>query len=91
MTNDASPAGPAQHRPGSSSVPASRPHARFEFLLAGAVEEADLHLGRRGGEQGEVDAFAVPGCAAGKRQPLPHDPLVGQIIAPQAVRTCSNG
>ena len=40
MTNDASPAGPAHHRPASSSAPASSPQARFEFLPVGEREPA---------------------------------------------------
>ena len=40
MTNDASPASPARHRPESSSAPASSPQARFEFLPAGERETA---------------------------------------------------
>ena len=43
MTNDASPAGPAHHRPASSSAPASSPQARFEFLPAGEREPAIVH------------------------------------------------
>ena len=39
MTLDASPAGPAHQRPGSSSTAASSPQARFEFL-AGEREPA---------------------------------------------------
>ena len=53
MTNDASPAGPAQHRPGSSSVPASSPHARFEFLLAGEREPAIVRVA------GDIDLINV--------------------------------
>lgn len=37
MTNDA---GPAHHRPASSSAPATSPQARFEFLPAGEREPA---------------------------------------------------
>src|ERR1700684_3601003 len=40
MNNDASPAGPAHHRPAGSSSAASSPQARFEFLPAGMSEPA---------------------------------------------------
>src|SRR5579859_4543567 len=50
MTNEASP---AQHRPGSSSGPASSPHGRFEFLLAGDREPAIVRVA------GDIDLINV--------------------------------
>jgi len=40
MTNDATPAGPAHHRPASGSASAASPQAWFEFLPAGEREPA---------------------------------------------------
>ncbi len=64
MTNDASPAGPAHHRAASSSAPASRPQARFEFL-AGEREPAivraagDIDLTNVGQFQAALDQAAA--------------------------------
>ena len=41
MTDDASPGGPAHHRP-ASSAPGRSPQARFEFLPAGEGEPATV-------------------------------------------------
>ena len=65
MTNDASPAGPAQHRPAGSSAPASGPQARFEFLPAGergpAIVRAagDIDLTNVGQFQAALDQAAA--------------------------------
>ena len=40
------------------------------LAIAASIEEADLDFGRVGREEGEVDAFAVPGRAAWMRKPL---------------------
>jgi anti-sigma B factor antagonist len=40
MTNDASPADPAHHRPARGSASATSPQAWFEFVLAGERESA---------------------------------------------------
>ena len=53
MTNDASPAGPAHHRPASSSAPATSPQARFEFLPAGEREPAIVRAA------GDIDLTSV--------------------------------
>ena len=72
MTNDASPAGPAQHRPASSSAPASAPaspQARFEFLPAGEREPAivrvagDIDLTNVGQFQTALDQAAATSSA----------------------------
>ena len=68
MTNDASPAGPAHHRPASSSAPASSPQARFEFL-AGEREPAivraagDIDLTNVGQFQAALDQAAATSSA----------------------------
>jgi len=36
----------------------------LQLGLAALVEQADLHLGGVGGEQGEIDALAIPAGAA---------------------------
>ena len=65
MTNDASPAGPAHHRPASSSVPASSPQARFEFVDAGEGKPAtvraagDIDLTNLGQFQAALDQAAA--------------------------------
>ncbi len=65
MTDDASPAGPAYHRPASSSAPASSPQARFEFLPAGMSEPAivravgDIDLTNVGQFQAALDQAAA--------------------------------
>ena len=65
MTDDASPAGPAHHRPASSSAPASSPRARFEFLPAGEREPAtvraagDIDLTNVGQFQAALDQAAA--------------------------------
>src|SRR5438477_12282415 len=38
------------------------------LLLARLVEQAHLDLSGVGGEDGEIDPFAVPGCSLGIRQ-----------------------
>ena len=64
MTNDASPAGPAHHRP-ASSAPASSPQARFEFLPVGERERAivravgDIDLTNVGQFQAALDQAAA--------------------------------
>ncbi len=69
MTNDASPAGPAHHRPASSSAPASSPQARFEFLPAGEREPAtvrvagDIDLTNVGQFQAALDQAAASSSA----------------------------
>jgi anti-sigma B factor antagonist len=69
MTNDASPAGPAHHRPTGSSAPASSPRARFEFLPAGergpAVVRAagDIDLTNVGQFQAALDQAAATSSA----------------------------
>ena len=69
MTNDASPAGPAHHRPASSSAPASSPQARFEFLPAGGREPAivraagDIDLTNVGQFQAALDQAAATSSA----------------------------
>jgi len=69
MTNDASPAGPAQHRPASGSAPASSPQARFEFLPAGMSEPAtvrvagDIDLTNVGHFQAALDQAAAASSA----------------------------
>ncbi|MCW2241511.1 hypothetical protein M2351_006156 [Azospirillum canadense] len=40
----------------------------LQFRFAGFIEQAELHLGRVGREQGEVDAKPVPGGPERKRQ-----------------------
>ena len=68
MTNDASPAGPAHHRPASSSAPASSPQARFEFL-GGEREPAivraagDIDLTNVGQFQAALDQAAATSSA----------------------------
>lgn len=65
MTDDASPAGPAHHRPASSSAPASSPQARFEFLPADEREPAivraagDIDLTNVGQFQAALDQAAA--------------------------------
>ena len=69
MTNDASPAGPAQHRPAGSSAPASGPQARFEFLPAGEFGPAivraagDIDLTNVGQFQAALDQAAATSSA----------------------------
>ena len=69
MINDASPAGPAHHRPASSSAPASSPQARFEFLPAGEREPAivravgDIDLTNVGQFQAGLDQAAATSSA----------------------------
>ncbi len=69
MTNDASPAGPAQHRPASSSAPASSQQAQFEFLAAGEREPAivraagDIDLTNVGQFQAALDQAAATSSA----------------------------
>ncbi len=69
MTNDASPAGPAQHRPASGGAPASSPQARFEFLPASEREPAtvraagDIDLTNVGQFQAALDRAAAT-CSA---------------------------
>ncbi len=69
MTNEASPAGPAHHRPASSSAPASSPQARFEFLAAGVHEPAivraagDIDLTNVGQFQAALDQAAAASSA----------------------------
>ena len=69
MTNDASPAGPAHHRPASSSAPAGSPQARFEFLPAGEREPAivraagDIDLTNVGPFQAGLDQAAATSSA----------------------------
>ncbi|MFY9929583.1 MAG: STAS domain-containing protein [Streptosporangiaceae bacterium] len=69
MTNDASPAGPAQHRSAASSTPASSPQARFEFLPAGISEPAivraagDIDLTNVGQFQTALDEAAATSSA----------------------------
>src|SRR5271165_6948544 len=69
MTNDGSPAGPAHHRPASSSAPASSPQARFEFLPAGEREPAivraagDIDLTNVGQFQAVLDQAAATSSA----------------------------
>jgi anti-sigma B factor antagonist len=69
MTNDASPAGPAQHRPASSSAPASSPQARFEVLPADEREPAivravgDIDLTNVGQFQAALDQAAATSSA----------------------------
>ena len=69
MTNDASPAGPAQHRPASSSAPASSLQARFAFLPAGERESAivraagDIDLTNVGQFQATLDHAAATSSA----------------------------
>jgi anti-anti-sigma factor len=64
MTNDASPADPAHHRPASSRAPASSPQARFEFLT-GEREPAivraagDIDLTNVGQFQAALDQAAA--------------------------------
>ena len=53
MTDDASPAGPAHHRPVSSSAVARSQQARFEFLPAGEREPATVRAG------GDIDLTNV--------------------------------
>jgi anti-sigma B factor antagonist len=53
MTDDASPAGPAHHRPASGGAPAGSPQARFEFLPAGDREPATVHCA------GDIDLINV--------------------------------
>jgi anti-anti-sigma factor len=68
MTLDASPAGPAHHRPGSSSATASSPQARSEFL-AGEREPAivraagDIDLTNVGQFQAALDQAAATSSA----------------------------
>jgi len=65
MTDGASPAGPAHHRPASSSAPASSPQARFEFLPADEREPAivraagDIDLTNVGQFQAALDQAAA--------------------------------
>ena len=69
MTDDASPAGPAHHRPASSSAPASSPQARFEFLPADEREPAivraagDIDLTNVGQFQAALDQAAATSSA----------------------------
>jgi anti-sigma B factor antagonist len=69
MTNDASPAGPAHHRPASSSVPASGPQAQFEVLSADEREPAivravgDIDLTNVGQFQAALDQAAATSSA----------------------------
>jgi anti-anti-sigma factor len=64
MTNDASPAGPARHRPASSAA-ASGPQARFEVVDAGEGEPAvvraagDIDLTNLGQFQAALDQAAA--------------------------------
>ena len=44
----------------------------FDFLFAGIVEQAELDLGARSGEQREVHAQAGPCCPQGIRRSLPQ-------------------
>jgi anti-anti-sigma factor len=68
MTNDASPADPAHHRPASSRAPASSPQARFEFLT-GEREPAivraagDIDLTNVGQFQAALDHAAATSSA----------------------------
>jgi anti-sigma B factor antagonist len=65
MTNDASRAGPAHHRPASGSAPASSSQARFEFVDAGEGEPAtvraagDIDLTNLGQFQAALDQAAA--------------------------------
>lgn len=69
MTNDASPAGPAHHRPATSSVPASSPQARFEFRPVGEREPVtvravgDIDLTNVGQFQAALDQAAATSSA----------------------------
>lgn len=68
MTNDASPVGPAHHRPASSSAPVSSQQARFEFLPAGGepatVRAAgDIDLTNVGQFQAALDQAAATSSA----------------------------
>jgi anti-anti-sigma factor len=69
MTDDTSPASPAHYRPASSSVPASSPQARFEFLPADDREPAtvrcagDIDLTNVGEFQAALDQAAVTSSA----------------------------
>jgi anti-sigma B factor antagonist len=58
MTNDTSSAGPVDHRPASSGVPASSPQAQFEFLAAGDGEPAVVRAA------GDIDLTNVSQFAA---------------------------
>jgi anti-sigma B factor antagonist len=65
MTSDASPAGPAHHRPAGSGAPAGSPQARFEFVDAGEGEPAlvraagDIDLTNLGQFQAALDQAAA--------------------------------
>jgi len=69
MTNDASPAGSAQHRPAGRSAPASSPQAWFEFLPAGEREPTivraagDIDLTNVGQFQAALDQAAASSSA----------------------------
>jgi anti-sigma B factor antagonist len=69
MTDDASPAGPAHHRPSSSSAPAGGPQARFEFLAADEYAPAtvrcagDIDLTNVGEFQAALDQAAATASA----------------------------
>ena len=68
MTDDASPGGPAHHRP-ASSAPGRSPQARFEFLPAGEGEPAtvraagDIDLTNVGQFQAALDQAAAVSSA----------------------------
>jgi anti-anti-sigma factor len=69
MTDDASPAGPAHHRPTGSSAPGRSPHARFEFLPSSEREHAtvraagDIDLTNVGQFQAVLDQAAAAAAA----------------------------
>jgi anti-sigma B factor antagonist len=53
MTDNASPAGPAHHRPANASAPAGSAQARFEFLPAGEPDPATVRCA------GDIDLINV--------------------------------
>jgi anti-anti-sigma factor len=69
MTDDASPAGPAHHRPASGGTPGGTPQARFELLPASEREPAtvraagDIDLTNVGQFQDVFDQAAAASAA----------------------------
>ena len=75
MTNDASPAGPAHHRPASGSAVATSPQAWFEFVPAGEGESAIVRA------VGDIDLTNVGQFQAALHQAAASSAITADLTA----------